>query len=299
MGITILMLPVLAWVWLAARDPVISVFSGTMPSFVLAGEIFSEPFDIVHAGDALDQPTIGKWLFLLTVMTLSSLPYAAAVRWLSNRARGSAYLAYAVCAVILGVFLLCILAWPLFWLIQYVASMGFTPRRILGLLYAFSGGILVIGFIALAFKQQTEITDRPARAISTGWHAAAVCTAVLGLLAVLVNWPTWAGKYYCLKRIDHQEVAQACSDLLRNTQFSNDYDSVWYVPGGQNWQSLPPGLWQLDLQEGICVSRHGIALRKTREVILVFKQSRTNSAVFELTLNGELLCPLGSARRSP
>jgi len=290
MGTTVLMFPIFAWVWLAAGEPIISVFNGAVPGFVLSGKLFSEPFDIIHAGFVLDQPTIGKWLFWFTVMTASSLPYAAAVRWLSNRARESVYLAYAVCAVILGVFLLCILSWPLCWLIQYVASMGFMPRRIYGLLYAVAGGLLVIGFWDFAFKKQAEITDRATREISTGWRAAAIFTVVLGLLVVLVNWPTWAGKYYCLKRIDHQQVAQACADLLRNTQFSNDLDHVWYI-SGKNWSSLPPELRKLDLQEGICVSRHGIALRKTRDMILVFKQSTTNSAMFELSLNhGAPLC---------
>jgi hypothetical protein len=160
LGISILMLPILSWVWQTARDPIISVFNGAVPRYVVSGELFSERFDTIHAGFVMDKPTIGKWLFLFTVMTASSLPCAAAVRWLSDRTRRFAYLAYAVCGAILGVFLLCILSWPLLWLIQYASSMGFTPRRIYGLLYAFAGGLLVIGFIVFAFRRPNGTTDR-------------------------------------------------------------------------------------------------------------------------------------------
>lgn len=151
-----LMLPILIWVWPAAREPVISVFNGAVPRSVLSGQIFSAPFDRAHAGFSMDQPTIGKWLFWFTFMTASSLPYAAVVRWLSNRTERSGALAYAACVGILGVFLLCILSWPMCWLIQYVCSMGFTPRRTYGLLYAVAGGVLVIGFMWSAFRRLRE-----------------------------------------------------------------------------------------------------------------------------------------------
>lgn len=291
LGITILMLPILAWVWLAAREPVISVFNGCVPHLILSGKLFSERFNTISAGFTMDQPTIGKWLFWFTVMTVSSLPYAAAVRWLSNRAKGSAYLAYVVCVVILGIFLLCILSWPLSWLIQYVASMGFTPRRICGLIYSVAGGLLVIGFLSFAFRKPNAVTESTARIISGGWCAVATFTAVIGLAIVMVNWQSWADKYYCLKRIDHQQVAKACSDLFRNKQFSNKVDRITYIPG-RNWQALPPELRGLDLQS-VIVWRDGVALWKTREAILVFKQSKTNAAVFELVFNGKrLLCQI-------
>ena len=156
LGVICLMLPILAWVWPAAREPVISVFNGAVPGYIFSGKLFSEQFDIIHAGFVLDQPTIGKWLFWFTVMTISSLPYAAAVRWLSNRKKRSGFLAYGACVAIIGVFLLCILSWPLCWLINYVSSMGFTPRRIFGLFYAVIGGLTVVGFVYWAFSKPTE-----------------------------------------------------------------------------------------------------------------------------------------------
>jgi len=156
LGIIILMVPILYWVWLMARKPVISVFNGTVPRYVISGRLFSEPFNKIHAGFALDQPTIGKWLFWFTFMTLSSLPYAAAVRWLSNRRNRGGYFAYGIAIVILCTFLLCILSWPLTWLIQYVNSMGFTSNRLIGLIYGTGGGLLVIGFLVWAFMKPKE-----------------------------------------------------------------------------------------------------------------------------------------------
>lgn len=151
-GISLLMLPILFWVWMPAHDPLISVLNGAVPGDVLSGRLFTDKFDTVHAGFSLDQPTIGKWLFWFTVMTVSSLPWAAAVRWLSDRTTRSGYWAYGACVGILALLLLCILTWPLSWLIQYVCSMGFTPRRAYGLLYAVSGASLVIGFLAWSFR---------------------------------------------------------------------------------------------------------------------------------------------------
>lgn len=153
LGTFFVMLPIVFWVWLPAQEPFISVFNGNVLRYVVSGKLFSEKFNIVHAGFALDQPTIGKWLFWFSVMTLSSLPYMAAVRWLSNRNRTTVCWVYGLLSVLVCVMLLCILSWPLCWLIQYVHSMGFTPKRIGGLVYGIVGMFIVIGFIFWANRR--------------------------------------------------------------------------------------------------------------------------------------------------
>ena len=161
MGILLLMLPILAWVWPLAREPVISVCNGAVPRFILSGKIFSEHFNIVHAGHYMDQPTIFKWLFWFTFMTASSLPYAAAVGWLSNRTGKSGYLAYLIGVATLSVFLLSMLSWPFCWLIQYVSSMGFTLKRIMGLFYGGLGAMLILGFVYSAIRTPKQKDTKP------------------------------------------------------------------------------------------------------------------------------------------
>jgi hypothetical protein len=161
LSIALLMLPILVWVWLAAREPVFSVLNGTVPRWVLSGELFSEKFDTGHAGSALDQPTIGKWLFWFSVMAASSLPYTTAVGWLSDRRRKSGQLAFGIFTGLLCFFLLCILSWPLSWLIQYVCSMGFTLRRCYGLLYSIAGGLLVISFLSWSVRKPKPTEAEP------------------------------------------------------------------------------------------------------------------------------------------
>lgn len=152
-GIIGLMAPVVILAWQVAREPFMSVCNGAVPAYVLSGKIFSERFDIIHAGFCLDQPTIGKWLFWFSVIAVVSLPYMAIVRWLSDRSNAIGYYTYAIPVTIMVVFLLCVLSWPVCWLIQYVHSMGFTPKRILGLVYGVTGGILVCGFMYWALRR--------------------------------------------------------------------------------------------------------------------------------------------------
>lgn len=162
-GITFLMAPVLPWVWTIGKDPIISVFNGAVPRYVAAGKLFSESFDTLHAGMAMDQPTIGKWLFWFTFLTVTSLPYAAIIGWFGNRTTLSGRVAYAVCVLTLIVFLLCVISWPLCWLIQYVWSMGFTVRRVFGLVYACEGVVLLLTFLWWSWRQPKGIRTAATR----------------------------------------------------------------------------------------------------------------------------------------
>jgi len=151
--ILIAMVPVVIFFWAIAREPVLSVVSGAVPGYVFSGRLFSDPFDIGHAGFAMDQPTIGKWLFWFTATAVLSLPYALMVRWVGNRTTYFGYLVYLVPAACLSFMLMCILSWPLCWLIQYIHSMGMTPKRVFGLVYSIIGMGLVISFLWLAIRR--------------------------------------------------------------------------------------------------------------------------------------------------
>ncbi|MCE5340498.1 MAG: hypothetical protein LLF92_05145 [Planctomycetaceae bacterium] len=151
-GISLLMLPILILVWLVAKEPFISVFNGTVPGYIFSGRIFSERFNIIHAGTALDQPTTGKWLFWFSVMTLSSLSYIKTIKWFSNTKNSAGYITMCIFSGIICLLLLCILSWPLIWLIQYIHSMGFTYRRVFGLICAITGGVIAIRFMYKTIK---------------------------------------------------------------------------------------------------------------------------------------------------
>lgn len=160
-GIVILMSPILGFVWLFAKTPFLVLASGSLPYYVIRGKLFTEKFDTIHAGTALDQPTIGKFLFLFTVMTILSLPYAAFIRWISDRRNTAGYWTYTVSVLLLCVFLLCIVNLPTCLLIQYISSMGSTPRRIYGLVYGISGAVLVLIFLCWAVRKPKFIEVAP------------------------------------------------------------------------------------------------------------------------------------------
>lgn len=152
-GTIILIAPVLWLVAMFASNPFMSIASGNLPHYILSGKLFSERFDIRHAGMVLDQPTIGKWLFWFTVMAIISFPYIIMLRWVSDRRNLIGRFAFAIPVAVICVLLLCILTWPLSWLVQYVHSMGFTPKRIFGLVYGTTTAIGVILFFIWAVRR--------------------------------------------------------------------------------------------------------------------------------------------------
>jgi hypothetical protein len=151
-SVPLLMLPLYGWVWQAAREPCRSVFDGGVPAFVLTGRVFTEPFNTVHAGFVMDQPTIGKWLFWFRVMTATTLPLAVAICRLTDRTTWAGRLACGIFCAVLATMWLCILSWPLCWLVQYLCSLEPTTRRLAGLAYALAGGLAMVGFAVWSFR---------------------------------------------------------------------------------------------------------------------------------------------------
>lgn len=146
--VTILLLaPLIYVVAVLAHHPLMSIVNGRLPRYVLSGRLFTECFDIIHAGSALDQPTIGKWMFWFTVLASLTAPYVAIVRRITNRDNPFGYWLFAIGVVALSALLLSILAWPTCWLVQYIHSMGFTPKRVFGLVYGFASAIMLPIFV--------------------------------------------------------------------------------------------------------------------------------------------------------
>ena len=120
LGISLLMLPIVGWVWPAAREPVISVFNGNVPRYVLSGKLCSEPFNIVHAGFALDDRRSANGCFGFP--SWQCHPCLTRCGWIFREQDDTRLdcLTFGIGVGVLGVFLLCILSWPLSWLVQYM-----------------------------------------------------------------------------------------------------------------------------------------------------------------------------------
>ncbi len=150
--VTLLLLGPLLYLVTLAKDPCLSIATGRLPAYVLTGRLFTERFDIIHAGFALDQPTIGKWLFWFSVFTILSVPLILLARWLSDRRTAMGYWTFAMAVSAIGVLLMTVLMWPLCWLVQYVYWMGFTPKRIFGLSFCVVALIFLPRFLAWTIR---------------------------------------------------------------------------------------------------------------------------------------------------
>lgn len=132
-------LPLAGLMWLMGQRLFLRAFIA-----VLSGGIFKESWDRVHAGFALDQPTIGKWYFWFTVFTVIGLFYMTIIYKFCVQKSKLRHWFFVIPLTILCLFLVCLLTIPFWWLIQYVREMGYTEKRILGLLYGIGGYLVVL-----------------------------------------------------------------------------------------------------------------------------------------------------------
>lgn len=126
---------------------------------VLSGRIFSDGWDRIHAGFTLDQPTIGKWYFWFTVFTVVWLSYMALVRRICVCGSKLRHWIFTIGLTVLCLFLVCLLTIPFWWLIQYIQTMGWTPKRFFGLLYGIGGYLVVLGFWFWAVRNKKRTTN--------------------------------------------------------------------------------------------------------------------------------------------
>jgi hypothetical protein len=145
--------PLLFYVAAVAKYPFLAIVTGSFPRHVLSGKLFAEPFDRVHAGMALDQPTIGKWLLWFSFLAALSVPIILLTRWLSNLSTRAGRWTFAIPVLAIVVFLLSILVCVLSDLVQYVYWMGFTPKRVFGLSFGLGALILLPWFLRWTLRR--------------------------------------------------------------------------------------------------------------------------------------------------
>jgi hypothetical protein len=132
-------LPLVGLMWSMGQR----LFFGTF-TYVLNGHIFKESWNRVHAGSTLDQPTIGKWYFWFTVFTVIGLFYMTIIYKFCVQKSKLRHWFFAAPLTILCLFFVCLLTIPFWWLIQYVHEIGYTGKRMLGLLYGIGGYLIVL-----------------------------------------------------------------------------------------------------------------------------------------------------------
>lgn len=146
------------------------LFFGTF-TYVFSGQLFSEGWNPVHAGFALDQPTIGKWYFWFTAFSVVWLPYMALVRRYLVRHSLLRQWIFAGGLTILCLFLVCLLTIPFWRLIRYIQEMGWTAKRLSGLVYAAGGYGIILWFWTSSFRFLKHFlmkTEAPRREPSEG-----------------------------------------------------------------------------------------------------------------------------------
>lgn len=155
-------LPVILLAWMMeSGEP--GLFFGTF-TYVISGQLFSEGWSRIHAGSALDQPTIGKWYFWFTVFAFVWLSYMALVRRFWVRKSQRRHWIFTAGLTALCLFLVCLLTIPFWWLVQYILEMGWTLKRFYGMLYGFGGYAIIFFFwwraSGLKKKKSMEALDR-------------------------------------------------------------------------------------------------------------------------------------------
>ena len=90
---------------------------------------------------------IKRWYSLVVLFLAIVIPYTVLARCLSHRKTRLAYWSFVIPTTILYLYLLLILTLPFSWLIQYINTMGFTPRRIYALFYGLGGYIIILTFL--------------------------------------------------------------------------------------------------------------------------------------------------------
>jgi hypothetical protein len=132
-----------------------------MVSDILAGE----PFNTIHAGGALDQPTIGKFLLLFTLFSAIAIPLSLLIRRVTDMRKKLYYWTYAVVFCFVMLLAVSLLMIPAIWLTHYIYDMGMTTRRIQGVCFAI-GGVLVWAGTGIAVLSKKRPFNPPEKRMS-------------------------------------------------------------------------------------------------------------------------------------
>ncbi len=119
---------------------------------LLTGRMFHGYFGHDNAGFCMDQPSIGKWLLLFTIFAALMLVFMAIARAVMDGRRRAGYWAFALSAILIGLFLFSILTADFYMLLLYIREYGFTLRRIAGLVFCAGSFLILAAFYGWALR---------------------------------------------------------------------------------------------------------------------------------------------------
>lgn len=118
--------------------------------YAISGQFLAIHLD--HVRYVGSGPSLTKWFLLFAVSATTVLPYVALARWISARDTRPAYWAFAGPATAACLHLLSLLTPPVWWLLEYIHAMGFTPARAKGLIFGLGSYVFVLGFLWWALR---------------------------------------------------------------------------------------------------------------------------------------------------
>jgi len=136
--------------------PLYSVLSGKYWKWF--DRIFVKPFPKECAGFALDQPTVGKFFFWYTALSVFALTFAIIIRALTDMQKKTNRRAYFVFYVLAFLFVLSFMLWPATILAHYIIDLGMTPKRLTGIIFLVTSILAwpVSGWLLLRIKKPQE-----------------------------------------------------------------------------------------------------------------------------------------------
>ncbi len=135
--------------------PLLFIFSGRFFKQIFSG-YYSRPFRIVHAGSAMDQPTIGKFIILFIFLSVVSLVVCIIIRLSTDMADRKKRLAFSIPFILAVICVISFLTVPASLLYHYIHSMGFTPKRTQGIIFCIMSLLTWLGIAVLMLRHPVK-----------------------------------------------------------------------------------------------------------------------------------------------
>ena len=131
---------------------------------LISSGYYSHPFPSYQAGTAMDQPTVGKYLFWFLAFSILALSVAAFIRIVSDLNPRKNRWAYGIPLAVTLLIGFATFLGPASMLAHYTISMGITPKRLLAAaLLVVWAGIWIVAASLLSRRGRDEAQVPPAR----------------------------------------------------------------------------------------------------------------------------------------